>query len=294
MHTIRILILMTAGLLPALQAATIQTYLAFGPSFDSPSLGAWAANVMAGLAANGAPQGDFSTSPDGFQTVGAPIDPAILLYSYDWAPDGFNVWQGQAGPAGNFANEFGTWLFPMVRIVAGPNEPLALEGVQLTSDFGGAPFSFTYGSASATTYGLLQQGIIHDPGGNQVLNNGENPTLNVNELLLIGPGFFFDISCSTNPGPPLCDPANPLTPQQRLAMASDIVRRNFGGQSFTFTWNGDFPVSGSFTAPVSDVPEPVGMSIAGLAILLALGLKPGTSKATGRISSATSPRQGES
>ena len=128
-----------------------------------------------------------------------------------------------------------------------------------------------YGFPSLTSYSPYQEGIIHGSGGDTILLNGEAATIVVDELLVIGPGFFFDITCSGSLGPPLCDPANPLTAAQQLAMANGMTQSAYGGQSFDFTWNGDFSSSGSFlTPPASGAPEPSGMFGVGVIALMAL------------------------
>ena len=73
------LLFVLAGL--PLPASTILSYIALGPSFDGLSIYNWNANVIAGLRAGGAPQGDPTTSPEAFQPLTGPIDPASLIYS---------------------------------------------------------------------------------------------------------------------------------------------------------------------------------------------------------------------
>lgn len=231
----RFLTFLFCAIASASAAPIFQISQLLGPSPDSANYGSWVTDRLTTL-------GTGATS-----TLGV-VDPAFLLYSTDWAGQPFPVWQGQpAASPGPYENEYGTWLYFAVRIV-NSDSTFQLAGL-LYSDTFGANYDF---GALGSSYGGAIRGLTYNP--TAILPDGTPGTTPVNELLFIGPGTFFDMSCAVT-----LDCGSYPDEASRLAAYGSAARLSYGGTTFQATYSlPDFSASSTmtFAAPSASIPEP--------------------------------------
>lgn len=233
-------------------APMLQIFAALGPTPDSPSYGAFLANLQSGILAGGLPSGDPATDPTAWSPHGAVVDPAWIAWDDGWAFTPFPAWMGAAG-TGAFADESGTWLY-FSALISGNGTQVALDGLTIAANPGGS--SFTYSVAGFSTYGPELMGIIGSGPGATLLEAGEAADTPVDMLLIRGPGFYFDLSCSNLANASAAYCMTGLTDEERAAVGYALVRDAYIGTPFSVTYSyGAGNLSGQLSGTF-DTPEP--------------------------------------
>ncbi|MBL8229546.1 MAG: hypothetical protein JNL98_13740, partial [Bryobacterales bacterium] len=173
-----LMLVLAAGTLSA--APTLQIFAALGPTPDSPSYGAFLANLQSGILAGGIPSGDPATNPAAWSPGAGVVDPAWVAWDDGWAFTPFPVWMGAEG-TGAFADESGTWLY-FSALISGNGMQVALDGLTITTNPGGS--SFSYSVANFSTYEPELLGIIGSGPGATFLQSGESADTPVDSLLV--------------------------------------------------------------------------------------------------------------